>query len=74
MGVGLYRLRRREGYRPIFRMWGYAVVPALFSAASAVVAAIQIAADPWQSAAGLGIVVLGLPVYYFWTRTKHANH
>jgi APA family basic amino acid/polyamine antiporter len=74
MGVGLYRLRARQGYRPVFRMWGYPVVPALFIAASAVVAAIQIAADPAESAAGLAIVVLGLPVYYFWTRTKHANH
>ena len=74
MGVGLYRLRARQGYRPVFRMWGYPVVPALFIAASAVVAAIQIAADPAESAAGLAIVVLGLPVYYFWTRSKHANH
>ncbi len=74
MGVGLYRLRARPGYRPVFRMWGYRIVPLLFLAASVVVAFIQIAADPAQSAAGLAIVVLGLPVYYFWIRTKHANH
>ncbi len=36
------------------------------------VAAIQIAADPWQAASGLGIVVLGLPVYYIWIR-PHAH-
>jgi APA family basic amino acid/polyamine antiporter len=73
MGVGLYRLRARPGYRPVFRMWGYRVVPLLFIAASVVVAVIQIAADPAQSAAGLAIVVLGLPVYFL-IRTKHANH
>jgi hypothetical protein len=49
-------------------------VPALFMVASIVVAAIQIAADPGQAATGLLIVVLGLPVYYLWVRTIHADH
>jgi len=48
-------------------------VPALFAAASVVVAAIQIAADPAQAASGLLIVVLGLPVYFLWKRKHHAN-
>jgi basic amino acid/polyamine antiporter, APA family len=74
LGAGLYRLRARSGYRPVFRMWGYQWVPTSFITASLVVAAIQIAADPLPSAAGLGIVVLGLPVYCFWIRTKHAHH
>jgi APA family basic amino acid/polyamine antiporter len=74
MGVGLFRLRRRAGYSPAYRVWGYPVVPALFMVASIVVAAIQIAADPGQAATGLLIVVLGLPVYYLWVRTIHADH
>jgi basic amino acid/polyamine antiporter, APA family len=74
MAVGLYRLRGRPGYQPVFRMWGYRVVPLLFGAASLVVAAISIAADPGQAAAGLGLVVVGLPVYYFLIRTRHAHH
>lgn len=74
MGIGLFRLRRRADYVPVYRLWGYPVVPALFIGASVVVAAIQIAADPWRAATGLGIVVLGLPVYQLWVRTKHANH
>jgi APA family basic amino acid/polyamine antiporter len=72
MAVGLYRLRARPGYQPVFRMWGYRWVPALFGVASVVVAAIQIAADPAQAGTGLLIVVLGLPVYALWKR-KHAN-
>ena len=67
------RLRRRPGYTPVYRMWGYPLVPMLFILASLVVAAIQIAADPGQAAAGLLIVVVGLPVYYFWIRAD-ANH
>ena len=74
MAVGLYRLRMRPGYQPFFRMWGYAWVPGLFAAASLVVAAIQIAADPLQAASGLLIVVLGLPVYLLWKRKRNANH
>jgi APA family basic amino acid/polyamine antiporter len=73
MAVGLYRLRSRPGYRPVFRMWGYPWVPALFAAASVVVAVTQIAADPLQAATGLLIVVLGLPVYFLWKRNQHAN-
>jgi APA family basic amino acid/polyamine antiporter len=81
MALGLFRLRRTPGYRPAFRTWGYPIVPLLFMAAAFVVAAVEIAADPAQAAAGLGIVVLGLPVYYLWGRRTraaktiaHANH
>jgi APA family basic amino acid/polyamine antiporter len=74
MGYGVFRLRHRAGYSPAYRMWGYPVVPALFIAASLVVAALSIAADPVRAGTGLLIVVLGLPVYYFWVRTKHAHH
>jgi len=72
MGAGLLRLRRRAGYTPVYAVWGYPWVPVLFIAASLVVAIIQIAADPVQSAVGLFLVVLGLPVYFFWIR--HAHH
>jgi basic amino acid/polyamine antiporter, APA family len=73
MTIGLFRLRRRPGYTPAFRVWGYPLVPVLFMLAAFLVAAVQIAADPWQAAAGLGIVVLGLPVYCLWLRPKHAS-
>jgi basic amino acid/polyamine antiporter, APA family len=72
MSVGLIRLRRSKGYAPGYRAWGYPWVQIVFAAAAVLVAAIQIAADPVQAATGLGIVVLGLPVYHFWI--SHANH
>ncbi len=74
MGIGLLCLRRRAGYSPAYAVWGYPVVPVLFIVASIVVAVIQIAADPVQAGTGLLIVVLGLPVYYLWVRTNHADH
>lgn len=68
MTYGLFRLHRDRNYAPPYRAWGFPIVPGIFAAAALIVAAIQIAADPWNSAAGLGIVVLGLPVYLIWIR------
>jgi basic amino acid/polyamine antiporter, APA family len=68
MTAGLMRMRRRSGYAPAFRAWGYPAVPLLFIAASLGVVFYHVAADPWHAAGGLLLVVLGLPVYYFWVR------
>lgn len=68
MAFGLLRLRRGKDYAPPYRAWGGAIVPAVFAISALGVAAIQIAADPWQAASGLALVVLGLPVYHFWIR------
>ena len=67
MTAGLMRLRRRPEYRPVYRIWGYPVVPIVFIAASAVVVGMQIVAVPVDSVIGLGMVLLGLPVYLFWS-------
>ena len=68
MAAGLMLLRRRADYRPSYRVVGYPVVPVVFIAASLVIVANQVMAVPADSAAGLGIVLLGLPVYWLWTR------
>jgi len=70
--LGLARLRRTAGYAPPYRMWGYPLTPLAFAAAALVVATVQIAADPFQAATGLALVMLGLPVYYIWI--AHAHH
>ena len=80
MTIGLLRLRRRPGYAPAYRAWGYPLVPLSFTGASIVVAVIQIAADPLQAATGLLLVVIGWPVYHLWVRRRpgtivtHARH
>jgi len=78
MTWGLFRMRRGvpvgvqsgPAYKPAWPIWGYPLVPLAFGVAALVVAGIQIAADPLQAAAGLAIVVLGLPVYYLWMRPR----
>jgi APA family basic amino acid/polyamine antiporter len=59
MAIGLMRLERR-----------WSAVALLFIAGCAVVVGNQLAADWKESAIGLLIVALGLPVY-FWLKNKH---
>jgi APA family basic amino acid/polyamine antiporter len=80
MAVGLVALRRR-GVRPAYRAWGYPLLPLLFAAACGAIVVNQVLRDPAESAFGLGLVALGLPVYYAWTRwrtgrssARHADH
>lgn len=73
LAFSLLRLRRRAEYRPAWRMWGYPVVPLLFVAASAVIVAVQVQAEPLNSAVGLGLVLLGLPVYFVWRLLRRAR-
>jgi APA family basic amino acid/polyamine antiporter len=68
MVLGLFVLRRRSNYAPRYRVWGYPILPAVFVLVSFFIAANQIVSEPRDSIIGLGIVALGLPVYYLWAR------
>jgi APA family basic amino acid/polyamine antiporter len=70
MAVGLMLLRRRADYRPAYRIWGYPIVPIVFIVAALVIVAIQVAAEPVNSAIGLGLVLVGWPVYAAWARKR----
>jgi APA family basic amino acid/polyamine antiporter len=68
MAAGLFLLRRRPGYAPDYRTWGYPLAPAAFAIASFVIVANQIVTDPVESATGLLLVLIGLPIYAIWLR------
>jgi APA family basic amino acid/polyamine antiporter len=67
-GVALFRLRaaRPAAERP-YRVIGYPVVPILFILGALFMVINTLLSRPVQSIAGLGLLVLGLPVYY-WSR------
>ena len=68
LALGLFRLRRRGEYHPVFLGRAYPVVPALFAAIAVAIAVDQALADPRGSLAGLGLLLLGIPVYWLWAR------
>ena len=67
--AGLFVLRRTrpDAERP-YRAFGYPVVPALYILLAAAVAVNLLVTRPAYTWPGLGIVLLGLPVYFLWTR------
>ena len=70
MAIGLFLLRRRAGYDPPYRMWGYPWAPALFIICSALIVVNEIASQPVDATLGLGMVVIGLPIYAIWLRRE----
>ena len=70
LAAGLFVLRRRGDYHPSFLARGYPVVPLLFIAAASGIALNQIWANPRGSAIGLGLILLGLPVYFVWSHQR----
>jgi APA family basic amino acid/polyamine antiporter len=63
--VALFVLRRKMAgaHRP-YRAWGYPVTPALYILIAGLFALYIVQGDPKSSLYGLGLVLLGLPVYF----------
>jgi APA family basic amino acid/polyamine antiporter len=72
MAAGVFVLRRRPNYRPVYRMWGYPWVPIAFIIASAAIVINRLRSQPLDSVLGLALVALGVPVYLAW-RQRHAD-
>lgn len=70
--IFIFRHREPDAERP-YRTWGYPVVPILFLAVSAVLIFQTIRNTPRQSAIGLGLILLGLPVYWFLQNREKSN-
>jgi APA family basic amino acid/polyamine antiporter len=51
-----------------YKTWGYPVVPAIFIIASFGILINTLIEKPMESLAGLGITIIGVPVYYYWKR------
>ncbi|MBZ5564065.1 MAG: amino acid permease [Acidobacteriia bacterium] len=71
--AGVFRLRRirPDAPRP-YRAWGYPVLPAIYIAFALFVEWALLTHKALRSVAGLCIVAVGIPVYYFWRRRRVA--
>jgi APA family basic amino acid/polyamine antiporter len=65
--VFLLRRRRPDLERP-YRAWGYPVVPLVFLLASVAMLANAVVEEPAQTLFGFGVILLGIPVFWFWKR------
>ncbi len=67
--VFVFRVRMPTAERP-YRTWGYPVVPALFLLVAGWLIVNTVVATPRQALAGLGLMTLGLPFYWYWSNHK----
>jgi APA family basic amino acid/polyamine antiporter len=70
-GLAVFRLRALmpDRERP-YRVWGYPLVPLLFVLGSIAFVLNTLVERPMESLAGLGLLALGLPAYWYWTRKE----
>jgi APA family basic amino acid/polyamine antiporter len=72
-GVIILRKKRPDLPRP-YKTWGYPVTPILFILSALFLTANSLIRTFWNSFAGLGIIAIGIPVYFFWnSRRKKAG-
>ena len=63
----LHRIRRPDAERA-YRTFGYPVVPALFLLVTVWLVINTLMTAPGQALAGLGLIALGVPFYWYWSR------
>jgi APA family basic amino acid/polyamine antiporter len=63
--VGVFILRKKlSNLERTYMVWGYPIVPALYVVMATFICINLIAFKPEYTIPGIGIVVLGIPVYY----------
>ncbi len=71
---GVIVLRYREPHRPRpYRAFGYPGIPIFFAVFAAALLLQTLWDNPRDSLIGLGIMLIGVPAYYYWTRNP-AGH
>jgi APA family basic amino acid/polyamine antiporter len=67
LAVVILRRKRPQLARP-YRVWAYPVLPLAFATAALIIIVNSLARSPRESGLGLGLVLLGIPVYLVWAR------
>jgi basic amino acid/polyamine antiporter, APA family len=67
--VMILRWREPDLPRP-FKTWGYPFTPILFILVSIALLASALVATPTQALLGVGVISLGVPFYFYWSRQR----
>lgn len=70
-GLFVLRAKQPDAPRP-YRAWGYPLLPALYVLMAAWICVVLLRYKPQYTWPGLVIVLLGIPVYLFWSRARRA--
>lgn len=71
MAIGIFIIRRRSDVQRDYSIWGFPWVPIIFAVSAFGIVINQVLVEPVDSAVGLGLVVIGWPVYHFWSRKSY---
>jgi APA family basic amino acid/polyamine antiporter len=72
LAVFILRIKRPDIERP-YKAWGYPYVPVFYIIVTSIIMLILLFYKPDYTLPGLGIVLLGIPVFYFWNRSRKRN-
>jgi APA family basic amino acid/polyamine antiporter len=71
-GMALFVLRHKlPGQARPYRVWGYPVVPCIFIAGTWLLVFNTVLKKPFESFAGLALILVGLPAYWYWHGAAH---
>ena len=70
--VFVLRRKRPDLERP-YKTWGYPVVPILFLVGATVLELVTLRDRPRESIAGIVLILLGLPFYFYWKRKSASS-
>lgn len=73
VGLFVLRVKRPNAPRP-YKALGYPVLPALYIVMAAWICIVLLRYKPQYTWPGLVLVLLGIPVYLFWSRRSVASH
>jgi len=68
LAVIILRRRIPQAHRP-YRAFGYPITPIIFIVIEIWLVINTLVTRPAESLAGLGFLLLGVPIYYLWQRT-----
>ena len=72
--LSVFKLRRLQpASSGLYQTWGFPFTPLVFAAGSLLLLISMLVQTPMQSFAGLGIVLLGVPAYWYFQRRTHLH-